>query len=220
MEGFSLSDLLTDLPLNLINILLLYLIVSRLLYRPVKKLLNDRAARLQAQQTELATAREAADEKARRYEALMAEAAADTEALRQAARAEAQQKAAAVLETARANAARLEADTKKRTAAEHDAALADLRDEVATLATDIAEKVLQRQVSDDDTRRIAEDFFAALPTQGAAAPPAYDGLPTQAGDDDTASSAQKVEDTEHSPAFRGNVENAATSPAEKGGETI
>ena len=61
----------------------------------------------------------------------------------------------------RAEAQKLLADARTQAQAAHDEALTGLQDEVAGLAVDIAGKVLERTVTDADTRRLADEFFAA-----------------------------------------------------------
>ena len=161
MEGFELSSLLTDLPLNLINILLLYLIVSKLIYKPVKKLLDDRARRLQEQRNAADAAKAEADEKSRRYDELLAGAKEVAARITADAREDAQRQTQQTLADARAEAQKLLADARTQAQAAHDEALTGLQDEVAGLAVDIAGKVLERTVTDADTRRLADEFFAA-----------------------------------------------------------
>ncbi len=179
MEGWELSDLLTDLPLNLINILLLYLIVSRLVYKPVKKLMDDRARRLQAARDAAAAAQAQAEEKSRQYDALMADARAEAERLLAEARAKAASEGQRILDDARAQAQTVLANARAEAKAAHDAALAGLRDEVADLAVDIAEKLLERTVTDADTKRMADAFFADWPgpESGESAQSADDAAP-------------------------------------------
>lgn len=168
MEGLSLSTLLTDLPLNLLNILLLYLIISRLVYRPVKKMLDARAARLAAAEAAAAEATEKAQEQGRRYEALIAQADQTAQQLRDTAAAEAAAAASETLRKAEAEADEIRRGAKQEAARKVDQALSGMQEQVAGLAADIATKVLERTATDDDTRRIAKEFFAVLDAQSPA----------------------------------------------------
>ena len=161
MEGFELSSLLTDLPLNLLNILILYLIVSRLVYKPVKKFMAARTERVNAEAEKAAQQSAEAEAEKQKYEALLAEGQQAAKAQLEQASAEAGKKAQAIVEEAGKKADALLDEARVRAKAEHDEALSSLRDEVADLAVGISEKLLERRITDDDNKKIVDDFFAA-----------------------------------------------------------
>lgn len=154
--GLDLSKVPIDLVLNLLNIVLLFLIVRTLAYKPIRKFMDARTERVNAEAR-------AAEEKAAEAEKLKAEYAGlleNSEAMRQqqadearkAARAEADQivseahaQADAILEKARAQA-------KK----EHDETLGTMRQDVVDLAFDISEKLLEHSITDADTKKLAD----------------------------------------------------------------
>ena len=155
----DLSKVPIDLVLNLLNIVLLFLIVRTLAYKPIRKFMDARTERVNAEAR-------AAEEKAAEAEKLKAEYTGlleNSEAMRQhqadearkAARAEADQivseahaQADAILEKARAQA-------KK----EHDETLGTMRQDVVDLAFDISEKLLEHSITDDDTKKMADRLF-------------------------------------------------------------
>lgn len=161
MEGFELSSLLTDLPLNLLNILLLYLIISRLVYRPVKKFLTQRTQRVNDAAQAAAQQAQEAQETKQRYENLLADSQKAARQQLALAETEATRRADEIVADANRKAAVLLADAKTRADATHEAALAGLQDEVAALAVDITEKLLSRELTDADNKKIAEEFFSA-----------------------------------------------------------
>ena len=154
--GLDLSKVPIDLVLNLLNIVLLFLIVRTLAYKPIRKFMDARTERVNAEAR-------AAEEKAAEAEKLKAEYTGlleNSEAMcqqqadeaRKAARAEADQivseahaQADAILEKARAQA-------KK----EHDETLGTMRQDVVDLAFDISEKLLEHSITDADTKKLAD----------------------------------------------------------------
>ena len=49
MEGLVISDAVKDLIINIVNIIVLFVIVKTLAYKPVKKFLDDRKAKIEKQ---------------------------------------------------------------------------------------------------------------------------------------------------------------------------
>ena len=60
MEGLVISDAVKDLIINIINIIILFVIVRSLVYKPVRKFLDARTARIDALQAQAAEQLQAA----------------------------------------------------------------------------------------------------------------------------------------------------------------
>ena len=82
MEGLVISDAVKDLIINIVNIIVLFVIVKTLAYKPVKKFLDDRKAKIEKQLNDAAEAQKQADEKAQRYVALFQTARRNVPSLR------------------------------------------------------------------------------------------------------------------------------------------
>ena len=65
MEGLVISDAVKDLIINIVNIIVLFVIVKTLAYKPVKKFLDDRKAKIEKQLNDAAEAQKQADELSR-----------------------------------------------------------------------------------------------------------------------------------------------------------
>mgnify|MGYP003296207318 CR=1 FL=1 len=65
------KDLIADLLINIVSIIVLYLVVKKLAYKPVKKFLDARTERVEAQKNEAATALTEATEMKEQYEELL-----------------------------------------------------------------------------------------------------------------------------------------------------
>ena len=148
MEGLVISDAVKDLIINIINIIILFVIVRGLAYKPVKKFLDARKERVAKELSDAAAAKQTAEEEALKYKELTEKSKAEgTEIINEAERT-AKQSAAEITEKARENAKR-----------EREAQVASMKDEIAELAFDISRQVLSREVTDGDNMRIADSFF-------------------------------------------------------------
>lgn len=160
MEGFKLSSLLTDLPLNLLNILLLYLIVKHLVYKPVKGFMEKRTQRLKdAQAAAEADAAKAGAAKAQ-YEQLLTDSRRQADQLLADAGQKADAQAELILADANQRAGEILSTAKDKALEERSTALASMQDEVAGLALGISEKLLGRSVDNADNEKIVRTFFA------------------------------------------------------------
>lgn len=159
MEGLVISDAVKDLIINIVNIIVLFVIVKTLAYKPVKKFLDDRKAKIEKQLSDAAEAQKQADEKAQRYEGLISDSKKECAELKVKAEREAKESADAILANAKADADVITAKAREDAQREHDAKIASVKDDITELAFDISRQVLSREVSDEDNKRIAEGFF-------------------------------------------------------------
>ena len=159
MEGLVISDAVKDLIINIVNIIVLFVIVKTLAYKPVKKFLDDRKAKIEKQLNDAAEAQKQADEKAQRYEGFISDSKKECAELKVKAEREAKESADAILANAKADADVITAKAREDAQREHDAKIASVKDDITELAFDISRQVLSREVSDEDNKRIAEGFF-------------------------------------------------------------
>ena len=155
------KEMLWDLIINIINILILFFVTKALLYKPVKKVLEQRKA-AQAKLLEEAEQQKAhAAQKKEKYDALMADCAAIRLSTKQEAETQAKEKAEEILSAARAEAAEITGSTRAKAEAERAKMLADARDQLGAVAVELSGKILGREVTDEDNRRIIDSFFGA-----------------------------------------------------------
>lgn len=156
----------SDIVQHLVNILVLYALLRLLIYKPVRKFMDARAARVQAQLDEAermhAQAHEDSEQAAKRLAEVEDEAhrklvesnrSASEEAA--AIAAQAQEEARAILDKAKAEADQQRAEIQRR-----------LQPEIADMAVEIAEKLLSREVNEADNRAIIDSFFESLEKVG------------------------------------------------------
>jgi len=146
---------------HLVNFVLLIVILQRVLYKPVLKMLDDRSTRIreslaQAESVRAETARLEAesrsilDEARRQGQELLALANQNSERIVAEARQVAQQEAERLVERARSEMTR-----------ERDQAFAELREQVADLAVAAASRVINRSLDDPAHRALVREFLTA-----------------------------------------------------------
>ena len=153
------KDMLADLIINIINILILFFVSKALLYKPVKKYLDQRRENQAKAMEEAERGKAEAEAAKQKYVGLMA----DTAAIRTGAMREATEKANAKAEQiiAAANAEAEEILKNSRAAArrESDKLIADSKEQLGALAVELSGKILAREVTDADNIRIINSFF-------------------------------------------------------------
>ena len=159
MEGLVISDAVKDLIINIINIIILFVIVRGLAYKPVKKFLDARKERVAKELSDAAAAKQTAEEEALKYKELTEKSKEEgTEIINEAERT-AKQSAAEIIASAKQSAAEITEKARENAKREREAQVASMKDEIAELAFDISRQVLSREVTDEDNMRIADSFF-------------------------------------------------------------
>ena len=159
MEGLVISDAVKDLIINIINIVILFLIVRGLAYKPVKKFLDARKERIANELSEASSARQTAEEELLKYKELTEKSKAEgTEIINEAERT-AKENAAEIIDMAKKNAAEITEKARETAKKERETQIIAMRGDIAELAFDISKQVLSREVTDEDNMRIADEFF-------------------------------------------------------------
>lgn len=145
--------------ISLCNLVILFFILKKFLFKPVKKILSDRQAEYDAKFAEaedkLAEANEVKEQLEQKYaladdevDRIIKEAKDNAQRRGDSIVSEAKDKAGIIVRNAEA-----EADLRKRKAAE------SIKDEIADVSVEIAEKIIGREVSEEDHRRLMSDFI-------------------------------------------------------------
>ena len=133
----------------------------------VKKLLDERAAKIEGGIERAEQAQREAAAALDKYNAQLAEARAEAGRIRELAREDGRKIIAEMREQAQAEAARVTAQAQAQIEAERQAAVTSLRAEVGTLAIDLASGVVGESLSDDrKAQALVDRFLAELETQG------------------------------------------------------
>ncbi|MBR5410662.1 MAG: F0F1 ATP synthase subunit B [Clostridia bacterium] len=155
-------EMLGDVIINIVNILILFFVTKKLLYKPVRNYLAARREKELAALTGAQEAKKEAEEAKARCDALLADAEKEKETLLSGAKAEAKAAAEALLADARTEADEVLRKAGENAEAEKARVLRDADREIGLTAVELAGKILGREVSDEDERRLIDDFFKHL----------------------------------------------------------
>ena len=159
MAGLDTSTLPLDLLLNILNIILLFLIVRSLVYKPVKKIMAQRREKIDAASKAAQEKSDEADKIKNEYESKIAVFDEQSKMIVLEGQEKARKQASEILDEAHRQSNDIITDARKLAESERKAMLGSLQNDVASLAVDISEKILSREINDEDNKKIAEDFF-------------------------------------------------------------
>ncbi|HUW41924.1 MAG TPA: ATP synthase F0 subunit B [Rectinemataceae bacterium] len=147
MLNFGVSFFIT-----IINFAVLFLVFRRFLWKPVTNFMESRASKVKGELADAAMTKSKAEEMAKRYDSLLAEADSEAERLVKEGEERAKAEAKSIVEAAQAEAAAARRRGEEAAAREHEKARQALSAEIAALAADIAARLVGREARAEDAR--------------------------------------------------------------------
>lgn len=144
---------------TVVNLLLTILIVKKFLFGPINAVLEKRQKLSEQELTDARTAKLEATNLKAEYESSIADARAEATAIIQSAQREAQAKADATIREAQEQATDIRARAAADIAQEKKKAINEAKDEIGGLAMEIAGKVVEKEINEEDHRRLIDDFL-------------------------------------------------------------
>ena len=160
--GHSLIEINRSLIVQLVNFLILLAVLWKLLYRPLMTALAGRTAAIKDQLAEAQAAREDAQRQLAGLEERLRASQAEAQAVRDRALREAAEVRERLTAEARQEAARLVESAQAQIGQDVRRARNELRAEVGLLATQVAERLIRKSLTDDDHQRIVRDALARI----------------------------------------------------------
>ena len=148
--------------ISLCNLLILFLMLKKFLYQPVKKVLADRQAAIDSRYDEADKAKSEALQSKAEWEERMAAADEEAAGIVSSAVESANRQSSAILGETKEKAdrmisrARAEADAERRKAED------DIRDRIADVSAAIAGKLLEREISAADHSDLIDSFISEI----------------------------------------------------------
>lgn len=160
MFGLQISDAVKDLIINIINIIVLFVIVKSLAYKPVKNFLDARKARIDESLKNAENKNAEADALKAQYEDALKQSKQESDKIIGEAELSAQKRAAEITADADKKAADITEKARKDAEREYNERMSGLKADVTDIAFDISKKILSREVTDADNMAIADEFFS------------------------------------------------------------
>ncbi|MBO5111189.1 MAG: F0F1 ATP synthase subunit B [Clostridia bacterium] len=153
---------LWNILISLANLVLIYLIVKKFLFGPVKKLIAERQATIDAQYAAAAEAERAALDSRAEWEEKRAGAKAEADAIVKNATELAERRAAQIVESADQKAAGILRRAESEAELERKKATEGIKREIVDVSAALAEKMLEREINEDDHRVLIDSFIEKI----------------------------------------------------------
>ncbi len=161
MESFQ--SLVTLAPWTLIaqlcNLLIQMLLIKKFLIKPVQAVLEKRREKANSMIGDAQAAKEEAENLKAEYEKTMSDARAEANELVQSSKKSAEQRREEIVNAAKDEAARLRAKADEDIQRQRRKAVADAKDEIGSIAMEIASKVVEREIDEKDHRALIDEFI-------------------------------------------------------------
>lgn len=148
-----------EIGIHVLNVIILFVVLRLILYKPVMKFIKKREHTFADKVDELDLREKDLVQKKKEYEFMMDEASNEAASIITNSNEMARDHAREVLDNSKEHARDLVIRAKKEIDAEKAQARLDMKTEIADMAIQIAEKVLEREVSQSDNRKIIDEFF-------------------------------------------------------------
>jgi len=159
MEGLDVSKLPIDLLLNILNIILLFLITRFLVYKPVKKFMQERKDRIEKEKANAEQQLREANDLKEEYSSLLADADNKAKQTILESENEARKRSSEIIEKANSDAEQIKEEARIQANEEKENSLNNMKGEIASLAVSISEKILSREINEKDNERIVDNFL-------------------------------------------------------------
>ena len=152
--------------ISLANLVIIFLLLKKLLFKPVKKTLAARQAQVDKIYDDAAAAKQTAEADRAEYEQKLADVKAEAEEILTDARERADRMSEEIIGDAKDKAqAKLER-AEEEIAQEKKKAMTELKNDVSALSVDIAEKLLGREIDEKDHAELIDKFISEVDDNG------------------------------------------------------
>ena len=145
-----------------INLVILYVFLKKLLFKPVKNMIDSRQKEIDDMYSEAEGAKSSANEMKAQYEEKIASADAESEEILRRAVRRAELREEEILREADKKAARVMERAEEQIELEKKRAVNDVKDEVSSIALGIAEAVIERDIDKKDHDSLIDEFIDKL----------------------------------------------------------
>ncbi len=141
------------------NMMITFAVLKKFLFKPVKKMIDDRQTEIDTMYADADAAKQKAAELEQEYQQHLQSIRDERDTLLREATARAQKREEEIVGEARAEAAALRAAAEADIAQERKKAVNDLKNEIGGIAVDIAGKVVEREINETDHKALIDEFI-------------------------------------------------------------
>ncbi len=147
---------------TLLNMVITFLLLKKFLFKPVKKMIDDRQAEIDGMYADANEAKKQALEAESLYAEKLREASAEASAIISRAAQTARDKGDAIVADARQEAARMKEKAEEDIRLEQKKAVNQMKDEISGIAVAIASKIAEKELREEDHTALIEQFIENL----------------------------------------------------------
>ena len=147
---------------SLANLLILTCILKKFLFKPVKKMVDARRAAIDDDYARAQTARDEAEETRKNYEEAMAAAKITGDQIIADASRTAEYRSNEIVAQAREKASEIRRQAEADALLERRKAEDEMKHEIADVSTQLTGKLLQREINEEDHRKLIDSFLQDL----------------------------------------------------------
>jgi len=148
--------------ISLANLIILFLILKKLLFKPVKKMVEARKNEIDKQYLEAENANEAARQNQKAWDDKMLSAQSEADAIIKKATDKAKHRSNEIIEDAHADAESILRQAKSDAALEIKKADETIRREIVEVSSALSEKLLEREINKDDHKEFIDSFIESI----------------------------------------------------------
>ncbi len=144
---------------QILNLFLQAFLIKKFLFKPIREVLAKRRAMADAEITDAEKAKQEAIAMKTEYEENMAQARSRANEIVSNAQKNASAQSEEILKEANRQAAAIKVKAENDIAQEKKKAVNEIKNEIGSLAMDIAGKVIEREISEDDHRKLIDEYI-------------------------------------------------------------
>ncbi len=144
------------------NLVILFLLLKKFLFKPVNKVLEERAAQIESEYSAAEQATMTAKKIKSEYENKLHSAKAEADGIIKSAVNTANERSSSIVGEANAEARRIIEKSRKQIEADGKNAMNEMRSEIASIAVDAAEKILKREIDEKTNEDIISGIIDRL----------------------------------------------------------
>ncbi|SDZ87270.1 F-type H+-transporting ATPase subunit b [Lachnospiraceae bacterium NK3A20] len=144
---------------TILNLFIQMWLIKKFLFKPINNILEKRQTMTDQEITDARAAKEEADGLKQQYESSIADAQMKATEIVQNAQKEAQVRADGIVAAAQTEAADLKSKAEADITQEKKKAINEVKNEIGGLAMDIAGKVVEKEIHEEDHKKLIDDFI-------------------------------------------------------------
>ena len=147
---------------SLCNLIILFFVLKKFLYKPVKKVLAERSAAVEKEYSDARNASGIAEESRMKWENKLRDADAEAAAVVRDATSAAQTRSSEIIAEERERAGGIIREAEDEASLAKKKAQGEIREEIVDVSGCLAEKLLEREINEGDHQKLIDDFIGDL----------------------------------------------------------